>query len=162
GLRASPILTETLAETAREGAAVQLGGLPERDVARFIEARAGVRPTSGVVADLCRQTGGNPFFLDEVGRLLIAEGRLTRAGGLTRGTRLGVPVRVRDTMERRLEPLSPECRALLRAAAVIGHEFTLQQLTMITRTAPAVALGLLDEALAAGIAGRAAVGNTFR
>ena len=161
GLRASPILTETLAEVAREGAAVQLGGLPERDVARFIEVRAGVRPATGVVADLCRQTGGNPFFLDEVVRLLIADGRLTRAGGLT-GARLGVPVRVRDTIERRLEPLSAECRALLCAAAVVGHEFTLQQLTVITCTAPAAALGLLDEALAAGIVGRAASGGIFR
>src|SRR5262249_43252111 len=87
--RASPILTETLAEAAREGSVVQLAGLPESDVARFIEARAGIRPPSGVVADLCRQTGGNPFFLDEVVRLLIADGRLTRTEGLARA-RLGV------------------------------------------------------------------------
>src|SRR5262249_25616190 len=68
GLGASPILRETLAETAREGAAVQLGGLPERDVARFIEARAGVRPPSGVVAALSRATPVHPRSLGTWGR----------------------------------------------------------------------------------------------
>ena len=161
GLRASPILTETLAESAREGVAVQLGGLPEGDVARFIEVRAGIRPASGVVAELCLQTGGNPFFLDEVVRLLVADGHLTKAGGLT-GVRRGVPFRVRDTIERRLEPLTPECGTLLRAAAVIGHEFTLRQVTMVTGIEPPVVLGLLDEAVTAGIVARTGSTGGFR
>ncbi len=161
GLRASPILTETLAESAREGVAVQLGGLPEGDVARFIEVRAGIRPASGVVTELCLQTGGNPFFLDEVVRLLVADGHLTKAGGLT-GVRRGVPFRVRDTIERRLEPLTPECGTLLRAAAVIGHEFTLRQVTMVTGVEPPVVLGLLDEAVTAGIVARTGSTGGFR
>src|SRR5262249_56980402 len=80
GVHASPILTETLAEAAREGSVVQLAGLPESDVARFIEARAGIRPPSGVVADLCRQTGGNPFFLAPGVRPRIPEVGLARGG----------------------------------------------------------------------------------
>ena len=52
-------------------------------MARFVEARAGVRPSAAVVTALHRQTGGNPFFLDEVVRLLVAEGRLTQQRGAT-------------------------------------------------------------------------------
>ena len=42
-VRAAPAVAEALAHAAREGAALHLAGLPERDVARFVEARAGVR-----------------------------------------------------------------------------------------------------------------------
>src|SRR5262249_33612958 len=83
-VRAAPSVAEALAHAAREGAALHLAGLAERDVARFVETRAGVRPSAAVVAALHRQTGGNPFFLDEVVRLLGTQGRLTQqraAGG---------------------------------------------------------------------------------
>jgi hypothetical protein len=147
-VRAAPEVAEALAEAARDGVAVPLTGLPERDVARFVEIRAGVRASPTVVAALHRQTGGNPFFLDEVVRLLVAEGRLTQRGV---AARLGVPVRIHDTIDRRLAALSPPCRALLELASVIGLECGLGQLPAVAKAPPAVLLGQLDEARAAGI-----------
>ena len=101
------------------------------------------------MAALHRQTGGNPFFLDEVVRLLVAEGRLTEGGGVA--ARLGVPIRIHDTIERRLAPLSPACRELLELASVIGLECGLGQLAGVAQAPPAALLGQLDEARAAGI-----------
>src|SRR4030095_9634448 len=184
-VRAAPEVAEALAEAARDGVAVPLTGLPERDVARFVEIRPGVRASPTVVAALHRQTGGNPFFLDEVVRLLVAEGRLTQRGVAARlggpgrlhhttpkrppaaaapllvaegrltqrgvAARLGVPVRIHDTIDRRLAALSPPCRALLELASVIGLECGLGQLPAVAKAPPAVLLGQLDEARAAGI-----------
>lgn len=148
-VRAAPALAEVLAEAARDGVAVPLTGLPERDVARFVETRAGVRASATVVTALHRQTGGNPFFLDEVVRLLVAEGRLTQ--DRAPGARLGVPVRIHDAIDRRLAPLSPACKELLEVAAVIGLECGLGQLAVVAGAAPAALLGRLDEARTAGI-----------
>src|SRR5262249_51244935 len=159
-VRAAPPVADALAEAAREGAALHIAGFSERDVARFVEARAGVRPSAAVVAALHRQTGGNPFFLDEVVRLLGPQGRLTqqRAGG----GRLGVPIRIRDAVERRLGPLSGECRAVLDTASVIGPECSLRQLGAVTRAEPATLLGRVDEAVAAGIVTAAPGGGRIR
>jgi tetratricopeptide (TPR) repeat protein len=149
-VRARPAVAEVLAEAARDGAAVALGGLTERDVARFLEVRVGVRASPAVVTALHRQTGGNPFFLDEVVRLLVAEGRLDPNGLIATG-RLGVPVRIHDAIDRRLAPLSPACRELLEVASVIGLECRLGHLGALADATPAVLRSLLEEARAAGI-----------
>src|SRR5262249_59486017 len=148
-VRAAPPVAEALAHAAREGAALHLAGLAERDVARRVETRSGVRPAAAVVAAPHRQTCGNPFFLDEVVRLLGTQGRLTQQRAA--GGRLGVPIRIRDAVERRLAPLSGECRAVLDTASVIGPECSLRQLGAATRAEPATLLGHIDEAVAAGI-----------
>ncbi len=149
-VRSAPAVAEALAQAARDGVAVPLAGLPERDVARFVETRSGVRASPTMVSALHRQTGGNPFFLDEVVRLLVAEGRLTPRG-IAAAERLGVPVRIHDTIDRRLAPLSPPCRTLLELAAVIGHDCGLAQLAAFAQVTPAALLDQLEEALGAGI-----------
>src|SRR5262249_44196412 len=117
--RMTPPVADALAQAARAGLAVHLDGLPQQDVARFVETRAGVRPSAAMVAALHRQTGGNPFFLDEVVRVLASEGGLVQPRSRA-AKRLGVPIRIQDAIERRLSPLSAECRALLDLASVIG------------------------------------------
>jgi tetratricopeptide (TPR) repeat protein len=109
-----------------------------------------VRASAAVVTALHRQTGGNPFFLDEMVRLLVAEGRLTQRG-VAAAARRGVPLRIHDTLERRLAPLSPSCRELLELASVIGLECGLRQLAGVAKVSPAALLGQLDEARTAGI-----------
>jgi tetratricopeptide (TPR) repeat protein len=149
-VRATPAVAEALAEAARDGAALALGGLSERDVARFLEVRAGVRASSKVVTALHRRTGGNPFFLDEVVRLLVAEGRLDERGLIETG-RLAVPLRIHDAIDRRLGPLSPACRGLLELVSVIGLECRLGHLGVLADATPAVLRSLLEEARVAGI-----------
>ena len=47
-------------------------------MARFIEITAGIAPPEGLVEAVYRETEGNPFFVNEIVRLLVADGRLER------------------------------------------------------------------------------------
>ena len=60
-------------------------------------------------------TGGNPLFVREVARAI--------ADGMWRPDR--PPATVRDVVAARLERVSDPCRALVRAAAVVGRDFSL-------------------------------------
>jgi AAA ATPase domain len=71
--RGHPLLA-TLADLTRGRRRRQLllGGLGRRDVASFVALVAGATPSWELVAALHQQTDGNPFFVTEVVRLLLA------------------------------------------------------------------------------------------
>src|SRR5207247_7749199 len=82
--------------------------------------------TAAVKAVLIERTGGNPFFLEESVRAAIETGvlvgdrgdyRLTRSAGEIR-----VPATVQAVLAARIDRLSPEDKALLQTAAVIGKD----------------------------------------
>jgi tetratricopeptide (TPR) repeat protein len=114
-----------LADLARVSMRVTLRGLRAGDVRAFIRATAGVAASEALVDDLHRTTEGNPFFLDELVRMLGAEGGLD-AEGL--GPTIRLPEEVRTAIRRHLAPLGPEDRRLLTLAAVMGREFELAAL----------------------------------
>src|SRR5439155_9856327 len=92
-----------LGEVARDAHHLPLRGLGRAEVGRFIERTYGLSPADAVVASVHDATGGNPFFVDEVVRLLAVEGRLD---GSATPARLGIPDGVREAIRRRLAPLS--------------------------------------------------------
>jgi predicted ATPase len=129
--RRTPALAEVLAELGREGHCLPLRGFDESEAARFIESSAGIRPPAPLVRALYRSTDGNPFFLDELVRLLVAEGGLDRSDLLALGiTR--VPDRVREAVRRRLATLGEDCRAILAVASVILVRQRLTAVQMLT------------------------------
>jgi hypothetical protein len=138
--RLDPQLAGTLGDIIRHGQRLPLRGLRERDVAEVVERVAGRRPPDGVVRAIHDATEGNPFFVDEVVRLLSAEGRLDDE---TQVTRVRIPDGVRETIRHRLEPLPDRTRQLLCTAAVIGREFRIDTLQRVSGVDPAE----LDEAL---------------
>ena len=77
--RLDPQLAGSLGEIIRHGQRLPLRGLRERDVGDVVERVAGRRPPDGVVRAIHHATEGNPFFIDEVVRLLSAEGSLDDA-----------------------------------------------------------------------------------
>src|SRR5262249_57808552 len=82
---------------------------------------AGAPPPASLVSDVHRITEGNPLFVKELVRVLRDENALdSRDLGAAEVT---LPVELRATIRRRLEPLAPEERRVLSAAAVIGREF---------------------------------------
>jgi hypothetical protein len=103
-------LAQTLAELARAqvGTRVLLRGLGEPEVARYIEMTAGRKPSATLVAAVFRETEGNPFFVSEVVRLLVADGRLQESGDTSSWT-VAIPQSVREVVGRRLDRLSEEC-----------------------------------------------------
>ena len=145
-------LSQALAELTREQLAQRLllRGLTEHDVARFIEATAGLTPPSGLVDAVYKETEGNPFFVNEVVRLLVSEGKLEHPER-TKSWSVSIPQGVREVVGRRLDHLSPECNRVLTVAAVIGREFGLEPLTHLTGLAEERLLEILDEAVAARV-----------
>ena len=67
---------------------ILLRGLSEEDVGRFVEADRGLAPPAELVEAVYTQTEGNPFFVNEVVRLLVQEGELT-PGTARRSARAG-------------------------------------------------------------------------
>ena len=122
---------------------VALQGLPRDDVAALMTTLTETPPPPAVVTDVWRRTGGNPFLVRELTRLLVAQGGY-------RGRPSPPPElldRVRDILERRLARLSQPCVELLTIAAVIGPEARLDVLSRVAADADG-GPGLLEEAVA--------------
>lgn len=162
-LSASPVLlagayrdTEAparLHEIAAAAQQVALPGLSAADVAAMVTAESGATPPVEVAEQLRQRTGGNPFFVRELARLLRAHGA---------GTQL--PAGVIEAVRRRLARLSTDCVRLLDWAAVAGKEIDVDLLVAAGAAADkAVAHDLLDEARRAGVvAGSAFTHDLYR
>ncbi len=142
-----------LGELARDARRVLLRGLDAKDVAALVEHCAGAPIPTPVMARLQQTADGNPFFVDELVRLLAAEGALY--GGAPGFGELKIPDGVRHLIERRLAPLSVECRALLTLASVIGRDFDLALLARVSGLTLDALTGRLAAAFADAIVGEA-------
>jgi hypothetical protein len=138
-----------LADLAARATVVPLPALSEAEVARLVAGMLGGRPEPALVADLRRRTGGNPFFVQQVTRLLAAQAG--GPGGPGRGVPAGIPLGVREAIRRRLARLSPACAELVTAAAVAGPECTAALLARITGAPPEAVRDLLEEAVRAHV-----------
>jgi tetratricopeptide (TPR) repeat protein len=143
-------LASTLAELAREPVTqrIELSGLAETDVGRYIELSTDTMPATELVSALQNETEGNPLFLGEIVRLLAAEGRLSDVDIRAMWT-LGIPQGVREVIGRRLRRLSDESTQVLALASVLGREFGLDSLASFSEHPEDELLGVFDEALEA-------------
>jgi len=78
-------------------------------------------------ARILERAEGNPFFLEEIVRHLIDEGRIARDGDRWRATeRIGeveIPDTVQAVLTARIDLLGPEEKRTLQRAAVVGRTF---------------------------------------
>ncbi|MEA2474079.1 MAG: hypothetical protein QOE06_1994, partial [Thermoleophilaceae bacterium] len=148
--RMDPSVGELIAAIAKDGRRLPLRGLSEAQVERFIAATAGSAPSPAVLRAVHEATEGNPFFVDEVVRLLSAEGQLS-SGSLPSGVR--IPDEVRDAVRRRLEPLPDRAREVLSVAAVLGREFGVAALEHVTGVGREELVEVLDDAAERSIVG---------
>jgi DNA-binding SARP family transcriptional activator len=142
-------LESTLAELGREPVTrrIHLAGLSEHEVALLAEVTGHTEPTKQLVAELHAETEGNPLFVSEIVRLLVAEGRLGHETGA-----IPIPETVREAIGRRLRRLSGECRRVLSLASVFGREFGLIALERVADyTGIDRLLRVLDEAITARV-----------
>jgi predicted ATPase/DNA-binding winged helix-turn-helix (wHTH) protein len=145
-------LAQTLAELARSGVSerIVLSGLSLPEVGHFIEMAAGFKPPKSLVAAVYEQTEGNPFFVNEVLRLLIVEGRLESEEEMTSSS-IPIPQGVREVIGRRVACLSNECGRVLQVAAVMGREFDVRVLERVCGLSVQKLSEVLDEAAGARI-----------
>ena len=130
---------------------IQLDALPQAAVAELVGTLAGGRPDAGLLR-LAAGAAGNPLYLTE---LLAA---LARSGGITvtpTGTAQlatgSVPDSLPGAIADRLGFVSAPTREVLRAAALLGVEFALTDLTTVLGRSVADLVPALDEARASGV-----------
>jgi tetratricopeptide (TPR) repeat protein len=136
---------------ARVGHRISVRGLSTSDVGSFLENVTGRAPSESVVRKICDITAGNPFFLSEVVRALVVDGRLTENSEAASDPRLRIPEEVRVLIRRRVASLSREALSTLRLAAVVGHEFDFQVLDRAGRLSLGRLMDVLSEAVEAGV-----------
>jgi hypothetical protein len=151
--RETPAVLELLATLAYLARHVPLRGLAEDEVGRFLAAMSHRPAPEAVVRTIHRVTEGNPFFVDEVVRLFLAERELAEWDEAALAS-VPIPRAVREAIRRRLEPLPESCRAALASASALGREFELAVLTAACGLAPAEALNVIAPALESGILSR--------
>jgi tetratricopeptide (TPR) repeat protein len=149
-----------LADAVRLGQRVPLRGLDRGAVGDLVARATAGAPAPPLVSRLHDLTGGNPFYLDEVLRMLRDDGRLQGDGEDAAPLRL--PDTVRDTLRRRLEPLDPADRELLSLASVVGREFDVVLLTQATGSPPETVLAHLTAATAMGLVEETTTIGRFR
>jgi predicted ATPase len=90
-----------------------------------------------LLSAIFEESQGYPFFVEEVYRHLIEEGKVFDAAGKFRADitidESDVPENVRLIISRRLERLDENEKRVLAAAAVIGRSFSFQLLTEISQ-----------------------------
>jgi len=140
----NPALSDALAALAREPSAVRLrlAGLTEPEVNEQLNAVTGFAVPQTVATAVHKRTLGNPFFVGELGRLL-ADDQMTEEQHLPDG--------VRDAVRARLGRLTPDCRTVVCAGAVLGTALDATVLSAATGLNLDAVLAALDEAGAAGI-----------
>jgi YVTN family beta-propeller protein len=137
-------LSTAVIELAREPITrtLVLTGLDRPAVAQFIELTTDRAPAAELSAAVHAETDGNPLFVEEIVRLLAAEGRLDDAAA----PRLAIPHSVTEVIRRRLRQLPEDCTRVLAHASVLGREFDVDTLTRTTGLQLDHVLPLLDEA----------------
>src|SRR5258708_11724233 len=77
-------------------------------------------------ATIIERTQGNPFFIEEMVRVLFEEGGLVRDGEVSIAkplTSIAIPSTVKGILAARIDKLGPADKDLLQSLAVIGKEF---------------------------------------
>lgn len=137
---ADGFLPETLADLQRRRPTVRIevDALQPDDVRTLIEARV----DGDLAARIHDQTGGNPFFIEQLVRHLEETGEADPSL---------VPGEIREVIRQRVARLSEGGPGLLARAAVIGRDFDLEILMRTTNLGEDDAIHRLDEAVAAGL-----------
>jgi DNA-binding CsgD family transcriptional regulator len=129
-------LRPLLAELRRNARArrVELPPFAPAEVAEYLAAATGSRPSPETVAAVVDRTEGNAFFIEE---LLAADGLGGRA----------LPESFRDVLLVRAESLGPPARRLLRVASAAGRRFDPALLTAVSGLPQPEVVELLREAV---------------
>ena len=135
-----------LAELAGQAELIRLTGLAADEVGQLIEKVCGEPPQAPLIQAVYDRTAGNPFFAQQIARLLAAQGV-----PLDRAQVAGVPPVVGDVLARRLARLPGKVVDLLAVASVVGRRFPIATVAAIAGVPAETAVPLLDSAVRAAV-----------
>jgi DNA-binding CsgD family transcriptional regulator len=159
-LRPAPIgLAAALESSARAG----FGSRLELPPLSPEEAGALLGPEFDAVTQeaVYRESGGNPFYLEQLARS-ASRAPVHVAGGEARVRDPEIPPGVGALVADELYRLAAEQKLVLDAAAVVGESFDAGLVATVAERADVVALTLLDELVDADLVRPAAVPRSFR
>ena len=127
---------------------IKLAPLDDAGARALVEAVLQL-PAERTLADgVLARTGGNPFFIEEVVRELVAAGSLIeRDGRMGSDTSVTdrLPATIQEVLEARLDRLGDPVKGVIRPAAVIGRTFWYRVLARMVPMSPlAEAIGILE------------------
>jgi hypothetical protein len=152
----NPALVRTLEELIRLGIRpLKLGGLSRDAIAQMLHELSQGQSPESLVSLIFEESQGNPFFVEEVYRHLVEDGKVFDAAGQFRTDikidETDVPETVRLIIGRRLERLDENEMRVLAAAAVIGRSFNFQLLTAISQIDVDELFAVIEKAQKMGI-----------
>ena len=100
-----------------------LGSEPSRELARHLLVSAA---TSGFEDRIADVADGNPFFLEEIVTMLQEEGAIAPGAVPSDLSRIAIPPTISALLAARIDRLEFSGRQVLERAAVLGLEFTLE------------------------------------
>lgn len=127
---------------------IELEPLELADVARMISFMVDTSPSQELTAYIYRETGGNPFFIEELMRSLELNGALIWDNGeilLNEDVKVVIPHSVKGVVDRKVSMISHGACELLEYAAVIGREFDFVLLSEVTGINEENLFDLIDE-----------------
>ena len=107
-------------------ARIKLARLDREQTREFLAIMLQEEISDQFLEGIHRETEGNPFFVEEMCKALIEDGRLYREGGRWHGPAMDqvrLPQSVKMVVQSRVSKLPGQAQAALGLAAVIGREF---------------------------------------
>jgi DNA-binding CsgD family transcriptional regulator len=141
---------------------IQLGSLAQPAVVELVGTLAGGRPDTGLLR-LAASAAGNPLYLTEMLAALARSGGITvTPAGAAQLADGAVPDSLPGAIADRLGFVSAPTREVLRAAALLGVEFGITDLTAVLGRPVAALVSALDEARTLGVLADSGAGLAFR
>ena len=129
-----------------DATSIRLEPLSDEDSERLIDNLLDRAPLDEEVRTRIRHAGeGNPLFVEEILRMLVDQGSLRRDDGrwIAAGDlpSIAIPPTISALLASRLERLSPEERAVIQRASVVGREFWWGAVTALSPPPEQAAVG---------------------
>ncbi|MFH8290035.1 ATP-binding protein [Streptomyces sp. NPDC018059] len=118
-------LRDRLRSLETRATTLTLTGLGASHVAELMRRTAGCAPDGGLVGDVLRRTGGNPFFVQETARLWAGGHEVS---GMSPG--------LHASLQQRLRLLDDAVAECLGAASVLGRRFRTDTLASVMAASP--------------------------
>jgi DNA-binding CsgD family transcriptional regulator len=145
-----------------DDARLQLAGLTDAAVADLVEALAGGKPDRKLLR-LADGAAGNPLYITELVAALARSSRVTITGaGAAELTGDTAPGSLSAAIADRLGFVSGPVREVLRAAALLGVDFAVPDLAIVSGRSVVDLVPALDEARTAGVLAESGTGMGFR
>ena len=144
GALLNALYRERLSET------LHLTPLAEDAVASIATHLLGSQPAPELLKAISDITEGNPFFVQEITRMLLASDQIEEREGkwhLRPDMELNIPTGLGELLRERVMRLGSTVESVLKAAAVVGREFDFEILRRVVMLSDGQLLDALDAAL---------------